>query len=146
MTPRNIEPQSASPRSLDHLGVQGDRGVKDPGHRAVLLGLAGKASKCCFIEVGHLCPQGKTDRLMRNPCPSASSVTAASVASSVGVKPALCRLKANAMVKHPACATAISSSGLVPFSFSKRVLNEYSVSASAPSVGHCQFSDFRNRI
>jgi hypothetical protein len=28
------------------------------------------------------------------------------------------------MVKHPACAAAISSSGLVPFSFSKRVLNE----------------------
>src|SRR4029077_3413396 len=36
------------------------------------------------------------------------------------------------MVKHPACAAAISSSGLVPFSFSKRVLNEYGVSASTP--------------
>src|ERR1700733_5095533 len=36
------------------------------------------------------------------------------------------------MVKHPACAAAISSSGFVPFSFSKRVLNEYGVLASTP--------------
>src|SRR5262249_21944904 len=36
------------------------------------------------------------------------------------------------MVKHPAWAAAISSSGLVPFSFSNRVLNEYGVSASTP--------------
>src|SRR5271167_2902658 len=36
------------------------------------------------------------------------------------------------MVKHPACAAAINSSGLVPFSFSKRVLKEYGVSASTP--------------
>src|SRR6202035_3671456 len=36
------------------------------------------------------------------------------------------------MVKQPACAAAISSSGLVPFSFSTRVLKEYGVSASTP--------------
>src|ERR1700678_1406808 len=36
------------------------------------------------------------------------------------------------MVKHPACAAAISSSGFVPFSFSKRVLKEYGVAASTP--------------
>src|SRR5580704_18561471 len=36
------------------------------------------------------------------------------------------------MVKHPACAAAINSSGLVPFSSSKRVRNEYGVSASTP--------------
>jgi hypothetical protein len=36
------------------------------------------------------------------------------------------------MVKHPAWAAAINSSGLVPFSFSKRVLKEYGVSASTP--------------
>src|SRR6266567_3925471 len=36
------------------------------------------------------------------------------------------------MVKHPAWAAAISSSGLVPFSFSKRVLKEYGVFASTP--------------
>src|SRR5947209_11945797 len=36
------------------------------------------------------------------------------------------------MVKQPACAAAISSSGLVPFSFSNLVLKEYGVSASTP--------------
>src|SRR4029077_1692341 len=36
------------------------------------------------------------------------------------------------MVKQPACAAALSSSGLVPFSFSNLVLNEYGVSASTP--------------
>jgi hypothetical protein len=36
------------------------------------------------------------------------------------------------MVKHPACAAAISSSGLVPFSLSNRVRNEYGVSARTP--------------
>src|SRR5580698_912841 len=74
----------------------------------------------------------RADRLMRNPWPSGSSVTAASVVSSVGVKPPACSPNASAMVKHPACAAAINSSGLVPFSFSKRVRNEYGVSASTP--------------
>src|SRR5258706_7997544 len=36
------------------------------------------------------------------------------------------------MVKHPAWAAAINSSGLVPFSFWKRVLKEYGVSESTP--------------
>src|SRR6266436_9184628 len=36
------------------------------------------------------------------------------------------------MVKQPAWAAAINSSGLVPFSLSKRVLKEYGVSASTP--------------
>src|SRR5262245_11891694 len=36
------------------------------------------------------------------------------------------------MVKQPACAAAINSSGFVPFSLSKRVLNEYGVCASTP--------------
>src|SRR5205807_9276099 len=64
--------------------------------------------------------------------PSGSSVTAASVSSAVGVQPARCSLNASAMVKQPACAAAISSSGLVPFSFSNLVLKEYGVSASTP--------------
>ena len=38
----------------------------------------------------------------------------------------------SAIEKQPACAAAISSSGLVPLPFSKRVLNEYCVSASTP--------------
>src|SRR5258707_13239834 len=36
------------------------------------------------------------------------------------------------MVKQPAWAAAITSSGLVPLSFSNRVLNEYGVSTSTP--------------
>src|SRR5215471_17590305 len=36
------------------------------------------------------------------------------------------------MVKQPAWAAATNSSGLVPFSFSNRVLNEYGVSESTP--------------
>jgi hypothetical protein len=40
--------------------------------------------------------------------------------------------KRHAIVKHPACAAAFSSSGLMPFSFSKRVRNEYGVCASTP--------------
>src|SRR5690348_16227755 len=40
--------------------------------------------------------------------------------------------KASAIVKHPACAAAINSSGLVPFSLWKRVLKEDGVSESTP--------------
>src|SRR5438874_10418544 len=69
---------------------------------------------------------------MRNPLPSDSSVTAPPVLSSVGVKPAIYSTNANDIVKHPACAAAISSSGFVPFSFSKRVLKEYGVFESTP--------------
>ena len=36
------------------------------------------------------------------------------------------------MVKHPACAAPISSSGFVPRTPSKRVANEYGVLESAP--------------
>src|ERR1700731_4586952 len=46
--------------------------------------------------------------------------------------PAACNRKAKAIVKHPACAAAINSSGLVPSWFSKRVLYEYGVFASTP--------------
>ena len=36
------------------------------------------------------------------------------------------------MVKQPACAAAINSSGFVPTPFSNRVPNEYAVSFRAP--------------
>jgi hypothetical protein len=61
---------------------------------------------------------------MRKPCPSGSRLTAVLVLSSVGVYPAPRSAKANAIVKQPACAAAINSSGFVPFSFSNRLLNE----------------------
>ncbi|KAG1066603.1 hypothetical protein G6F40_017765 [Rhizopus arrhizus] len=54
--------------------------------------------------------------------PSSDRSTLASVSSEVGVKPASPSLADSAMVKQPACAAAISSSGLVPFSSPKRLL------------------------
>jgi hypothetical protein len=48
---------------------------------------------------GTLPRKVSADWLIRNPWPSGSSVTAASVESSVGVKPAACRSKASAIVK-----------------------------------------------
>src|SRR6516162_9285142 len=83
-----------------------------------------KRAKPASSRFGTFAQRVSAERLIRNPWPSCSSVTAASVTSSVGVKPAPWRPKASAMVKQPACAAAISSSGLVPFSLSKRVLNE----------------------
>src|SRR3954464_14577952 len=83
-------------------------------------------------RLGTLPRKVRADLLILNPWPSGSSVTAASVESSVGLNPAACRPNANAIVKQPACAAAISSSGLVPFSFSNRVLKEYGVPSSTP--------------
>ena len=56
----------------------------------------------------------------REPPPSCTMVTAHSVWSSVGVTPAFWSWNANAIVKQPAWAAAISSSGLVPFSSPNR--------------------------
>src|SRR5579863_3557017 len=42
-----------------------------------------------------------------------------------GVMPAPPSWAESAMLKHPACAAAINSSGLVPMPFSKRVEKEY---------------------
>jgi hypothetical protein len=56
---------------------------------------------------------------------------AASVDSDVGAKPAVWSWKARAMVKQPAWAAAINSSGLVPFSFWNRV----AVAAGATPFG-----------
>src|SRR5665213_558270 len=61
-----------------------------------------------------------------------SSDTVAWVARRLGEKPALPKLADNAIVKQPACAAAMSSSGLVPAAVSKRVANEYGVSFSTP--------------
>jgi hypothetical protein len=88
--------------------LHGDLGVEDLGDGAVLL---------CALRVS-------ADFEMRKPWPSFSRDTAASVESSVGVKPAPWSWNASAMVKQPACAAATSSSGFVPFSLSKRVLKE----------------------
>lgn len=48
----------------------------------------------------------------------------------------------SAIEKHAACAAPISSSGLVPFSPSKRVLNPYGCWFSTPLGGYCSLPAF----
>src|SRR5258708_36741017 len=69
---------------------------------------------------------------MVRPATSFSSVTAAVVSRLSGVLPGLPSGDESAIVKHPACAAAISSSGFVPAPFSKRVENEYCVFERTP--------------
>ena len=66
------------------------------------------------------------------PASSFSSVTEAVVSRLSGVMPALPSCAERAMVKQPAWAAAINSSGLVPRPFSKRVENEYCALESRP--------------
>src|SRR3954452_3414632 len=84
---------------------------------------ASSSNLSCSIP-GTCARRVSADLEILKPSPSFSSETAASVASSVGVKPAAWSWKASAMAKQPAWAAAMSSSGLVPGSLSKRVLNE----------------------
>src|SRR5947207_13329982 len=57
-------------------------------------------------------------------------VTVAVVSRLSGFSPAFSSCADRAIVKHPACAAAMSSSGLVPLPCSKRVENEYWAVAS----------------
>src|SRR5947208_1848611 len=66
------------------------------------------------------------------PASSRSIVKAAAVAIESGVRPPWPNSADSAIEKQPACAAAINSSGFVPRPFSKRVLNEYCVSARTP--------------
>ena len=61
---------------------------------------------------------------MENPSAPFSSVTTALVLRRSATRFALPSSAESAIVKHPACAAATSSSGFVPFSPSKRVVNE----------------------
>src|ERR1700687_5046471 len=77
----------------------------------------------CSLEIfGTLASSLSADLEILKPVPSGSSVTAADVASLVGVKPAAVSANASAIEKQPACAAAISSSGLVPLVSPNRVL------------------------
>src|SRR5712691_11559423 len=69
---------------------------------------------------------------MVKPSPTFSRLTVAVVSSFCAVKPAPPSCAESAIVKHPACAAASSSSGLVPTPFSKRVLKEYCVCLRTP--------------
>src|SRR6266550_3485609 len=66
------------------------------------------------------------------PASSFSSVTAAVVSRLSGVMPAFPSCAESAIVKQPACAAAINSSGFVPAPFSNRVENEYCVFERTP--------------
>jgi hypothetical protein len=87
------------------------------------------ASSAISANCGALAP-GTHDsltrctRVMAQLPPSCSSVTLACVAMRLGVRPARPRAAVSAIVKQPACAAAISSSGLVPCALSNRVANE----------------------
>ena len=61
---------------------------------------------------------------MANPPSFFSRVTSASVSIRSGVIPASARIIERAMEKQPEWAAPMSSSGFVPFSFSKRVAKE----------------------
>ena len=64
--------------------------------------------------------------------PLTSSVSTAVVSIESGVMPALVISALSAMVKHPAWAAAISSSGLVPTPSAKRALKLYCVPFNVP--------------
>src|SRR5215213_7273664 len=69
-----------------------------------------------------------------NPSPVFSRPTLAVVSIRVGGLPALLRAPESAIEKHPACAAAMSSSGLVPLPSSKRDLNEYGPSQAPEPI------------
>src|SRR5258708_28844790 len=82
--------------------------------------------------------------VMAKPSGSLSSEIVAVVSSRLAVMPALPSCAESAIVKHPACAAARSSSGLVPTPFSNLVLKEYCVCFRTPlSVEIEPFPSFR---
>src|SRR5260221_14688303 len=89
-------------------------------------------TKASLSRLGTRARNVRAERLILYPVPSDSRLTAASVLSWSGVNPAACIWTARAIVKQPAWAAAMSSSGFVPFSFSKRVVNEYGVFDRTP--------------
>jgi hypothetical protein len=69
---------------------------------------------------------------MADPASVFLSVTIAVVLMLSGARPALPSSLDRAIEKQPACAAAISSSGLVPLACSKRVVKEYQASDRTP--------------
>src|SRR6202521_3029924 len=90
------------------------------------------ASNLVLSAPGMLATRSRWLLVMEKPSPTLASVMVAVVSSFCAVMPALPSCADSAMVKHPACAAANNSSGLVPIPFSKRVLNEYCVCFNTP--------------
>src|SRR6187455_259604 len=74
------------------------------------------------LMLGTLAMQMRSLCVIAKPSPTFSSRTAALVSMESAVKPSLPRPTESAIVKHAACAAAISSSGFVPGPSSKRDL------------------------
>src|SRR5208337_3889581 len=90
------------------------------------------SSNFALSAPGILTVTSRCDAVILNPASVLSKVTVAVVSMLSAVMPAFPSCADNAMLKHPAWAAAISSSGLVPVPFSNRVLNEYWVSCNTP--------------
>src|ERR1041384_907969 len=95
----------------------------ETGHPA--LALLAAVLNCSWVAPGTRALTWRWIVVMAKPDSSFSSVTVASVAIRSGFRPALFNCADKAMEKQPAWAAPINSSGFVPFSFSKRVTNEY---------------------
>jgi len=90
----------------------------------VLLGVAGHLREDGLIQTRHSGTQGE-GRTADAEALSVRIETHGRLGAEFGRRVAgALQLKRRAIVKQPAWAAAMSSSGLVPFSFSKRVLKE----------------------
>src|SRR6187549_2319139 len=96
------------------------------------LALLAAVANCAASAPGTDAFTTRWTAVMANPSSSLSSDTLAEVRMLAGVRPNVPSCADNAIEKHPACAAAISSSGLVPLPSSNRVLNEYCVLANTP--------------
>src|SRR5580692_982552 len=90
------------------------------------------ASNLALSAPGTCATRSRWLFVIANPSASFSSEIVAVVSSLLAVNPAPPSCAESAMVKHPACAAARSSSGLVPTPFSNRVLKEYCVCFNVP--------------
>src|SRR5579872_855035 len=90
------------------------------------------ASNLVLSAPGMVATRSRWLFVTEKPSPTLSSVIVAVVSSFCAVIPAPPSWAERAIVKHPACAAARSSSGLVPTPFSKRVLKEYCVCLRTP--------------
>src|ERR1700722_6662974 len=90
------------------------------------------ASNLALSAPGMVATRSRGLLVIEKPSPTLSNVMVAVVSSFCAFIPAPPSCAERAIVKHPACAAARSSSGLVPTPFSKRVLNEYCVCLSTP--------------
>src|SRR5688572_6085773 len=102
----------------------------DTGHPA--LALLAAVSNVAASAPGTDAFTTRCTAVIENPSPTFSNDTLADVRMLAGVRPIVPSCADSAIEKQPACAAAISSSGLVPLPSSNRVLNEYWVLARTP--------------